>query len=123
MSSSRRAVRRRARARGGPDSARVGIEHGGLLDLVEAELAIVAGLEIRAVEQRDLAIEHEAANTHEARRELEAARALDAGRISAMPYVAGYAAISLPGVRRLMKSSALKTPRRVLARALGVMEA
>jgi glycosyltransferase involved in cell wall biosynthesis len=57
-----------------------------------------------------------------ARRELEAARALDAGRISAVPYLAGYAAISLPGVRRLMKSSALKTPRRVLARAIGVID-
>ena len=63
-----------------------------------------------------------ALSSGEARRELEAARALDASRISTMPYMAGYAAISLPGMRRLMKSSALKTPRRALARAMGVME-
>ncbi len=58
----------------------------------------------------------------EARRELATARALDGERISGVSVAAGYAAISIPGVRRLMKSRALRAPRRAWARAMGVVD-
>src|SRR5665647_1810603 len=46
------------------------IEQRRLLDLVDAKLPILIGLEIDDVEQRDLPIEHEVADLHEPRRHL-----------------------------------------------------
>ena len=58
----------------------------------------------------------------EARRELEVARELDPGRVSTLPWVLGNAAVSIPGIRRLMKSSGLRAPRRAIAGAIGVLD-
>jgi GT2 family glycosyltransferase len=53
---------------------------------------------------------------------LRTARELDPTRISAVPYALAYAAISIPGVRQLVKASPLTGPRRAIARALRVLD-
>jgi hypothetical protein len=53
---------------------------------------------------------------------LRAARDLDPARISSLPYAMAFAAVSIPGVRRVLKSGMLTAPRRALGRALGVLD-
>jgi hypothetical protein len=58
----------------------------------------------------------------DALKELRTSRELDSGRVSLLPYGFGYAAVAIPGVRRLVKSPLMTRARRRLARALGVMD-
>jgi GT2 family glycosyltransferase len=54
--------------------------------------------------------------------ELRASRALDATRISSVPYAAGLAAVSVPGLRGILKTRPLQNLRRAFARSLGVID-
>jgi len=54
--------------------------------------------------------------------ELRESRRLDPKRISALPYALGYAAIVVPGARRLIKALPLTAARRRVARTLGVYQ-
>ena len=53
---------------------------------------------------------------------LRAARDLDPERISSLPYAMAFAAVSIPGARRVLKSGVFTTPRRAIGRALGVLD-
>jgi hypothetical protein len=53
---------------------------------------------------------------------LRAARELDPERISSLPYAMAFAAVSIPGARRVLKSGVFTTPRRAIGRALGVLD-
>ncbi len=57
-----------------------------------------------------------------AREEIEVARKLDPDRISALSYSAAIAVLAIPGARRAIKSPVLAAPRRLIARALGVID-
>ena len=57
----------------------------------------------------------------EALNSLRASRELDPGRIGSLPYALGYAAVAVPGVRRLLKSKPFTAARRKTAKALGVL--
>ncbi|MEO5588783.1 MAG: hypothetical protein ABIS03_04285, partial [Gemmatimonadaceae bacterium] len=58
----------------------------------------------------------------EALESLRAARQLDEDRISSLPYAMAYAAIVLPGARRVLKSRPMNRVRRTSARLLGVLD-
>jgi GT2 family glycosyltransferase len=49
-------------------------------------------------------------------------RRLDPSRIGALPYAFAYAALKIPGARRLLKASPLTATRRAVARSLGVLD-
>jgi GT2 family glycosyltransferase len=53
---------------------------------------------------------------------LRQSRELDPSRISTVPFAAAYAAVAIPGVRRLIKSASLSTVRRGIGRSLGVLD-
>jgi GT2 family glycosyltransferase len=53
---------------------------------------------------------------------LRESRELDPTRIKALPYAFAYAAVSIPGARRLLKATPLTDARRALARTLGVLD-
>jgi hypothetical protein len=53
---------------------------------------------------------------------LRTARELDPERISSVPYAIAYAAVTIPGVRHVLKSGVLSAPRRAIGRALGVLD-
>jgi GT2 family glycosyltransferase len=53
---------------------------------------------------------------------LRTARELDPERISSVPYAIAYAAVTIPGVRHVLKSRVLSAPRRAIGRALGVLD-
>jgi glycosyltransferase involved in cell wall biosynthesis len=53
---------------------------------------------------------------------LRESRELDPSRIKNLPYAFAYAAVSIPGARRLLKSTPLTDARRALARTLGVLD-
>jgi GT2 family glycosyltransferase len=53
---------------------------------------------------------------------LKKSRELDPSRISTVPFAAAYAAVAIPGVRRLIKSASLSGVRRGIGRSLGVLD-
>jgi GT2 family glycosyltransferase len=53
---------------------------------------------------------------------LRVSRELDPSRIGNLPYAFAYAAVNIPGVRRLIKSTPLTDARRAVARTLGVLD-
>ena len=53
---------------------------------------------------------------------LKKSRELDPSRISTVPFAAAYAAVAIPGVRRLIKSASLSGLRRGIGRSLGVLD-
>ena len=53
---------------------------------------------------------------------LRISRSLAPSRITPVPYAIGYAALAVPGLRRVLKLPALTTARRTLGRALGVLD-
>lgn len=53
---------------------------------------------------------------------LRESRQLDPDKISRLPFAMGYAAVAIPGLRRLLKSSQLEFARRKAARSLGVLD-
>ena len=53
---------------------------------------------------------------------LRTARQLAPTRIGSIPYALGYTAVSVPGLRQLLKLPALTTVRRSLGRKLGMLD-
>jgi glycosyltransferase involved in cell wall biosynthesis len=58
----------------------------------------------------------------EALTELRSARTLDHRRISAVPYAIAFAAVTIPGLRKVFKTRLMSGARRRLAHALGVLD-
>ena len=53
---------------------------------------------------------------------LRISRSLAPARITPLPYAIGYAAVHVPGLRRLLKSPPLMAARRRFGRTLGVLD-